>query len=180
MRLVRSWPRQTPAGRNYVVDDAPRLVNDNYDYRGLVELDDDVIQLDWDTAISREDLETFAALARLAPIRVLVAPVLVYPDSRRGLFRPVWNLRRYEGDTLRYVTEWEPTCHLFGFGMVYLPRDLLVGFADTFAEQLTDGSIRFDDTGFAAWHHRVVDPETAIAWQVRPVHLHYRISDVPL
>src|SRR5581483_6549757 len=104
MKLIRSWPDPLPAGRNYVVDDAPRMLNSNYSYAGLVDVGDDLIQLDWDTAVSREDLTAFAALAREHPDRVLVAPVPVYADSRRGLDRTVWNLRRYTaGETyLRY------------------------------------------------------------------------------
>lgn len=171
-----------PAGRNHVVDDAPRMLNENMSYAGLSGLDDDVIQLDWDTAVSREDLVLFAELARQAPDRVLVAPVPVYPDSRRGLSDTIWNLRRYTegGRTLRYLRTGEPACHLFGFGMVYLPGKLVRRFMDRFAEQLAAGTVRFDDTGFAAWHHREVEPDTRIAWRVRPVHLHYRISEVPL
>jgi hypothetical protein len=183
MKLIRSWPNHAlPAGRNYVVDDARRVLTDGCDYRTLVEVDDDLIQLDWDTAVSREDLLTFAALAREHPERVLVAPVPVYPDSRRGLPGTVWNLRRYAFDhfQLRYVYTGEPTCHLFGFGMVYLPRKLIHGFAETFRTDLDEGRIRFDDTGFAGWHCRQVQRETPIAWQVRPVHLHYRIGEVPL
>lgn len=175
MKLVRSWPVRPPAGRPHVIDDAARLVNDNYDYSGLAEFDDDVIQLDWDTAVSREDVAGFAALARQHPDRVLVAPVPVYPDSRRGLPATVWNCRRYDGpDRLRYVTEQDPTCHLFGFGMVYLPAALVRAFVDRFPGRV------LDDTGFAGWYHREVEAETRIAWQVRPVHLHYRISEVPL
>jgi hypothetical protein len=182
MKLIRSWPDPLPAGRNYVIDDAPRMLNSNYSYAGLVGVGDDLIQLDWDTAVSREDLTVFAALAREHPDRVLVAPVPVYGDSRRGLNRTVWNLRRYtSGEThLRYVDTGEPTCHLFGFGMVYLPRELVAGFVQHHADDLAAGRVRFDDSSFAGWHHRHVQTETRIAWQVRPIHLHYKIGEVPL
>lgn len=177
MKLVRSWPLHVPAARNHVVDDAPRLINDRYSYRGLVELDDDVVQLDWDTAMAREDLERFVELARQRPAEVLVAPVPVYPDSRRGLQRTIWNLRCYAGDTLREIREGEPTCDLFGFGLVYLPKDMIRGFADRWRAELDAGTVRFDDTGFAGWHHRTFGP-ARVAWDVRPVHLHYRVADV--
>ena len=36
---------------------------------------------------------------------------------------------------------------------------------------------RFDDTGFAGWHHRRFGG-SRVAWDVRPVHLHYRVADV--
>lgn len=175
MRVVRSFPADVPPGRSYVVDDAEKFFNADYDYRGLAAIGDDVIQLDWDTAVSREDLITFAELAREHPGGVLVAPVPVYQESRRGLPGTVWNLRRYteRERSIRYVDASEPNCHLFGFGMVYLPRKLLEAF-----EREWPG--KFDDTGFAGWHYRHVEREVPIAWQVRPVHLHYRISEVPL
>lgn len=183
MKLIRSWPLHVPTARNHVVDDAPRLINDRYSYRGLVELDDDVIQLDWDTAVSREDLASFAAAARRRPANVLVAPVRIYPDGRKGLARPIWNLRNYEHNTrgeeigLREVGDGEATCDLFGFGMVYLPRAVLAEFEQRWRAQLDTGDVRFDDTGLAGWHYRERGP-TRIAWDVRPIHLHYRIADV--
>lgn len=177
MKLIRSFPMQVPSGRNHVVDDAERLVNSAYSYAGLADLDVDVVHLDWDQALHREDLVRFADLARERPAHVLVAPVRVYPDSRRGLSRTVWNLRTYDGEQLRETREGEPTCDLFGFGMVYLPAALLRGFSARFADELAAGTVRWDDTGFAGWHHREHGPAT-VAWDVRPVHLHYRISEV--
>lgn len=177
MKLIRSFPASVPPGRSYVVDDAQKFFNADYDYRGLASIGDDVIQLDWDTAVSREDLIRFADQARKHPDRVLVAPVLVYPDSRKGLTQPVWNLRRYADDseqaTRHVITYRDETCHLFGFGMVYLPHKLLEAFEREWLG-------KFDDTGFAGWHYRNVEREVPIAWQIQPVHLHYRISEVPL
>lgn len=181
MRLVRSFPAEVPQGRNYIVDDAERHLNRDYQYRGLVAFDDDLIHLDWDMAVSREDLEAFARAARaLRSTLVLVAPQRVdVGDGRRHLREPVWNMRRYEGGRLRHVTETDEWCDLYGFGMVYLPGKLLREFEDTFREQLDDGSVRFDDTGFAGWASKEYG-QALIAWSVRPVHLHYAISEVPL
>lgn len=147
---------------------------DDYDYRRLLDVGDDIIHIDWDTAISREDLITFAEMAKADRDRVLVAPVPVYPDSRAGLPAMVWNLKRYlPGEqSTRYVEVGE-AAHLFGFGMLYLPVALVHAFVD----QLVDGG-RFGDMAFASWHYRHVAAEVAVAWQVRPVHLHYRIGDV--
>jgi len=172
VRLIRSWPRHPPAGRNYVIDDAERFYNDDYDYAGLVDLDDDIIHIDWDTALSREDLATFAAHCKAEPNRVRVAPVPVYPDSRRGLPQTIWNLKRYEGNGMRQVHTGEPSCHLFGFGMVYLPHALIRGYLEAFPEE------RLGDIAFAGWHHRNIEPEVPITWDISPVHLHYRISSV--
>lgn len=181
MKLIRSWPLRPPDGRNYVVDDAPRLLNEGYSYRGLVAYGDDIVHLDWDQAISRSDLIRFAKRARQHPERVLVAPTHVEPDSRRGLGGAVWNCMRYEdnGATTRHVRRGEPTCHLFGFGMVYLPGKLLAAFEERFRDELDAGTVRFNDIAFSGWHYREVGGAD-IAWDVTCVHLHYRISEVPL
>jgi hypothetical protein len=174
VKLIRSFPADPPANRNYVVDDADRIYNANYDYSPLADIHDDIIQLDWDTAVSRGDLVRFAEAARREPGRVLVAPVPIYPDDYPGLPPPyVWNCRSYVGEgpgrALRYVDEWEPECDLFGFGMVYLPRAMIYGFLET--------GWGFDDTSFASWYQLEHGP-SPIAWDVRPIHLHYRISEV--
>lgn len=172
MRLIRSWPLHPPQGRNHVIDDAERLVNDNYDYSGLTQWDEDIIHIDWDTAVGREDLQAFAVACEREPSRVRVAPVKVYPDSRKGLTEVIWNLKRYDGDSMRYLRDGEPFCHLFGFGMVYLPQVHLRAFVADFPGQT------LNDIAFSGWHHRQVEAETPVEWGVRPVHLHYRISAV--
>ena len=181
MKLVRCWPDPAPVGRTgYVVDDCPRLYNTNYSYRGLVALDDDVISLDWDTAVGRDDLVTFAKRCRANPDQVLVVPQVMDVGWRRGWTDSRWNCMVYEGNGKRHVRPGEPTCHLFGFGMVYLPRDVLAAFEARWAPKLDAGTVRFDDMGFAGWHHREVSRDTPIAWEVNAVHLHYRVSEVPL
>lgn len=172
MRLIRSFPADIPPGRSYVIDDAQRFVNADYDYRGLAAVGDDLIHLDWDTAVSRGDLTTFAALAHKAPDSVLVAPVRMEPGSRAGLAEPVWNCRRYlPGEIgMRYVTSADQACDLFGFGMLYLPHALLAEFEQAWAGH-------FGDIEFAGWHHRTYG-EAALTWDIHPVHLHYRISEV--
>jgi hypothetical protein len=173
MLLVRSWPAHPPPGRCRVEDDAVRLVNDNYEYRGLVDFGDDILQLDWDVAVSKEDLVSFAARARCAPSRPLAAPYLIYPDTRPGLVGPTWSCRRYIDDTessMRYISRNEPTTHLFGFGMVYLPRDLIAAFVEAWP---VETGRTMDDNMFSAWHHANVEPETRLDWNVHPVHLNY-------
>ena len=177
MKLVRSFPAEPPASRNYVVDDAVRLVNAGYDYRGLLEVGDDVIHLDWDTALSREDLVAFADAARSDPDRVLVAPVPIYPDSRRGLPATIWNTRRYTSAArvaMEHNQHGDRFCHLFGFGMLYLPYALIKAFC----EDEPDGPM--GDMHFALWHYSNVRHEVPLWWDGHPIHLHYRISEVPL
>lgn len=179
MRLIRSFPAELPAGRNYVVDDAPRLLNRDQDYRGLIDLGDDVLHLDWDVAVHREDLVRFAALARSQPGRVLVAPYLIYPSPLRHLPAPVWSCKRYlPGEqSMRVCTPQDESAHLFGFGMVYLPGRLLKAFGEVLGSAAYP---KFDDMGFSAWHYNEVEREAPLTWAVHPVHLHCRASEVLL
>jgi hypothetical protein len=172
--LIRAFPARPRTDRAHVVDSAPRIAVDDYDYRGLLGAGDDVLLLDWDIAVSREDLQAFAALARRAPDRVLAAPYPIYPDTRPGLRAVTWPMRRYDGGRLRYVATGEPACHLFGFGMTYLPAALIAAFC------AAHPAANFDDTAFAGWHYRHVRQEVPIAWDIRPVHLNYRIETVRL
>ncbi|MFG2699537.1 hypothetical protein [Streptomyces sp. NPDC048386] len=176
MRLLRSWPAQVPAGRAYVHDDIERLVIDNYDYRVLGDFDDDVLLLEWDIAVGKEDLAAFAARARLAAERVLVAPYRLYHyASDRDRATPLWAHRRYEGDPqtgqLIHVREGDPTCHLWGLGMTYLPRDVIRQFLDAWPGTLSDGAL-------SGWHYQHIAREVPITWDIRPVHLHYLIPPI--
>lgn len=181
MRLVRSFPTTIPAGRSYVVDDAERLMNEDYSYRGLVALADDVIHLDWDTAVGRDTLIGFAKRCREAPERVRVAPQRFEAGHRRGFNTPRWNCLTYSNDdqVLNYVATGAPEAHLFGFGMVYLPRAILQEFEDAHREQLDSGEIRFGDTSFAGWHYRRYGG-APIDWDATTVHIHYSMRGLPL
>lgn len=178
MRLIRSFPDPIPAGRNYVVDDAPRLMNRDYDYRGLVGIGDDVIHIDWDQAISRDDLITFARRARQHPDRVLVGPTHL---RLRGQEPAQWNCLSYQagGNALRHVSRGEATCDLFGFGLVYLPANLLWAFEEQYRAELDAGVLRLNDMSFAGWHYRTVGPAD-LCWDINVVHLHYSMREVAL
>jgi hypothetical protein len=172
MRILRSWPATVPAGRAHVVDNIERLVMDGYDYRVLGDVNDDVLLLEWDIAVGLEDLERFAAAATEDPGRVLVAPYRLYSYASGRPHLGRWAHRRYEGDPatghLRHVDENDTACHLFGLGMTYLPRDITQAFLAAW-----DG--RVCDVSLSGWHYRNITPEVPIAWDVRPVHLHYDI-----
>ena len=179
MKLIRSFPREIPTGNpggcNHVIDDAERMVNWNYDYSGLLAYQDDIVQIDWDTAVSREDLVIFAERAKLTPESVLVAPMPIYPDNRPGLTKPHWNCCRrinpVTPDLLREVDRNDSECDLFGFGMIYLPLKMIQGFALT--------TRFFSDRGFAEWHNNQ-HGSAKLIWDIHPIHLHYQISQVSL
>src|SRR5215475_15475527 len=100
------------------------------DLHVVADVGDDVVHLDWDTAVSLEDLHEFADWARVTPGRPLVAPMLEYPGGmhgtvKRALASPTWNVRRYVGASMRVCMVGERVCQLFGFGMVYLPAALV-------------------------------------------------------
>lgn len=174
MKFVRSWPESVPVGRCYVTDTLERFVMKDYCYRGLGDYDDDVLLIEWDMAVHREELESFIDQARSNPGEVLVAPYKIYTPTARAenLRKPLWVCRRYTDETTtqaRHVDEGEPTCHLWGLGLTYLPRAVIRSFLDSWPGHFSDASI-------SGWHYRNIAEETRIAWDVRPVHLHYLID----
>lgn len=169
MIVVRAWPEHPPAGRAHVVDGWPRVRVDDFDYRGLAELPDDVISMDWDTACSPGDLHWFADHASEHPDEVLVGPCQIYRSAARPrLDAPRWNVGVVgPSGMFRPFTDGEsPWAHHFGFGLVYLPRVLLARFvADCPGVPMTDGA-------FCDWHYRVLGLHARVDWLVHPVHLH--------
>lgn len=171
VRLVRSWPASPPP-HPHVVDSAERNVNDDYDYKGLAGFTGNLIHLDWDIAVHREDLESFAGECRAEPGLVRVAPYRIYADSKKAGHRhdrgkTVWSVRMIDGQP---CTPADDFCHLFGFGMVYLPEGLIEAAGEAFPDRV------LDDITFAQWLHFNHQKEVPVCWQVRPVHLHYRIE----
>lgn len=169
---MRSWPSRPPAGRARVEDSIERLVIDGYDYRPLGDVGDDVLLLEWDIAVGRDELARFAARAAADPGRVIVAPYPIY-RSTIGLHdipQPVWPFRRYlDGEqATRFVAPGDSHCHLFALGMAYLPQSVVRGFLD-------DWPGHFSDVSFSGWHYRNVEREVPIAWDCPAVHLNYTV-----
>jgi hypothetical protein len=175
VRLIRSWPQQIPPHRSYVQDDLERLVMTDHDYRVLAGLDDDLVLLEWDIAVGQEELRAFIARVRADPTAVLVAPYRLYEAHSGRPSKPAWAHRRFvRGDMFtEFISPGDEFCHLFGFGMVYLPRDLVRRYlADNADEQ-------FNDVRFSSWHYRHSDrPNVPIMWDARPVHVHYDIAAI--
>lgn len=179
MKIVRSWPRVIPEGRNYVVDQIPRLIIENHDYKPLAAIDDDLLLIEWDIAVGQEDLRHFAAHAAEDPDRVLVAPYRIYADAY-NLPADIWAHRRWDGTGAGTISPTgavpvatgDPVCNLFGLGMVYLPRVIHQEFADLAK------SSHFGDTQISMWHYQFVAEDVPICWDVRPVHLHYHSHEL--
>lgn len=169
VRLLRSWPATIPAGRSYVVDGIERLLMDDYDYRCLADVDDDLVLIEWDIAIGAGELAMFMARAAAEPGRVRVAPYLLYQKSSRPRA-----LYAHRDERSRWVRYGDPFCYRFGFGLVYLPRPLVEGFmSDPRNKKLTD-------TTFSHWHlGNARCPEVPIEWDCHAVHLHYELPEVP-
>lgn len=189
MRLLRSWPAAIPEGRSHVIDAIPRLYMSNLDYRPPFEAmtPTNVLLLEWDIACGKHELLAFAERAAATPDRILVAPYRIYKGRKyHGLKDDMWAQRIWDGtcdppgsgfprfEGWRPVRTGEPTCNLFGFGMIYLPWELIEGF-------LATSTALFGDTQFNMWHYQRVDREVPIAWECPAVHLNYEVdpTDAP-
>lgn len=145
----------------------------DYDYRCLGDLDDDVLLIEWDLAIEREALDRFIEQIEAEPDRVHTAPYRIYSPTERAvtLPKPFWVGRVYEAgeQTMRQVDEDDPVCHTFGLGLTYMPCKIIREFLDHWPGH-------FSDLSFSGWHYRRYGP-VPIAWDVRPIHLHYLIEE---
>lgn len=189
MRLVRSWPARIPEGRSYVVDDIEKLVmghdpddpensDHDFDYKCLNRIDDDIVLIEWDIAVGGEQLARFMDRAKAEPDRVRVAPYLLYRGGAKPNKQqvPFYVHRVREPGHKRWVAGPEDKfCHLFGFGLVYLPRYLV----REFTAAMKPGDL-FTDTTFSRWHMvRAPHRDVPIDWDCHAVHLHYNLPQVP-
>jgi hypothetical protein len=178
VKLVRSWPAVIPQNRSYVVDDIPKLVMSNYSYDCLADLDDDVVLVEWDIAVGREELEAFIVRAGHAPGVPLAAPFRLYHHAGgTAMQEPVWTAWVYRDGRTQAVAPGTPTAHLTSFGLIYLPRYLINGYLAARAQAVDGDQWRFSDISFFGWHHRCVARDVDLDWNARPVHLHYELSD---
>ncbi|MDF1603393.1 hypothetical protein [Nocardioides sp. YIM 152315] len=172
MKIVRTWPREVPANRGHVVDGLPRYVMGDYDYRAFFEdVADDVLIVEWDMAVGAEHLADMRDLIASEPDAVHAAPYRIYLVKRD--LGPHWVMRRLNAEdpedvrNAPWVTEQDAHCHLFGFGVTYIPREVWRAYAAAEPHEMAN------DTRFSKWHHDNVRAEVPIPWHIRPVHLHY-------
>lgn len=184
MRLVRSWPTHIPEGRGYVVDGIERFMmggdgDKPFCYRRLIDYDDDIVLIEWDIAVGAEQLSTFMSRAAADPDRVRVAPYLLYRGGKKpGAAQFPFYVHRIREPGMRtWVKGPDDTyCHLFGFGLIYLPRQMI---ADYVAQMGSAGA--FGDSQFSKWHFRTAgtNRDVPIDWDCHAVHLHYTTPEVP-
>jgi hypothetical protein len=130
----------------------------------LQQLDSDTVIVEWDIAVDAIDIIRFSAACLLEPDRVLVAPYRLFPIST-NLPETVWAHRKATGHP-PWITEGEPECDLFSFGLVYLPLAVVQ------KHLATDPGVT-GDSRFSQWHHAAKLGPVPVHWDVRPVHLHY-------
>ena len=187
MRWLRSWPLEFDEGqlqsRAHVIDSLPRLYTRDYDYTPLGEIDDDVIIIEWDIAVSSDQAEFFEKLVLIDMGRPLVAAHRLYHVEQD---RMVWAHRKMTDEVggERWISELEPQCDRFAFGLIYLPRYLVRQFLAAPAPArgaplVTPGGYtdtRFTDQTFSMWYrHRCESGgPVRVEWSVQPVHLHGR------
>lgn len=187
MRWLRSFPARMPHGRAHVVDDLERLIIHDYDYTPLAAIGEDVCIVEWDMAVSPDDLARFEWIANGNRLDICVAPYLLYHVGPEPVLAHRVLVEDGEGGYgERWLHEGERSCDYFGFGLIYLPWYLISEFLDSPAPArgwplYAPGGYhdtRFTDQTFSCWiaHNRPEDVmtgrRTRVMWSVRPVHLH--------
>jgi hypothetical protein len=158
-----------------------------YSYLPLFEqMTTDTIVIEWDLALSREDRARFEGHCQAAPDLVHVAPYPHYEYKPDG-----WDhgwVHRNDDLLTGSITEGEPDCKFFGFGLVYFPLRIVQAFLDDIAlppgelaarrgEQLAGllAEKSVTDVAFSAWHWAALARRVPVHWDVRPVHLNYEV-----
>ena len=128
------------------------------DFRGLRDITDDIVLIEWDVAVDKRNLVRFAALAEGRDWPV-VAPHY-----------------KVEGDTIHWVHFWkgqpvqpgDPECDQFAPGLVYLPGGLLrdCPLSDKWSPVMNEGVISRYLRSRPDWR------PVPIAWDITTVHLH--------
>lgn len=150
----------------------------DFDYRHLVDLNDDIVLLEWDMAICYDRLEEFMRRCAAEPDQMRAAPYLLYESSAHPSFvSPHW--AQFVVDTnsrrLRPVARGEPICNRTGFGLTYLPGAMIAQFAAVLKRHPRH---KFTDMTFSYWHDRQRHfGPIPIEWDCEVVHLHYRSGD---
>jgi hypothetical protein len=164
----------------HIVDSCERVLIPSIDYRPLLNVDDDVIHLDWDVAVGLIELRHFAKKCIANPEIVRVAPTMMYKSRfwySEGYATRPWttNWMVYVQDSVgkRVVYDGEPFANYFGFGMVYLPQWTIKEFAETL-----NSNEHFRDGNFCEWYFKRTNGQPVpVEWDTNAVHTNYDISN---
>lgn len=180
MKLVRSWPIDPPEDHPQIFDDCELVYIDAVDYTPLLQLNDNVLHLDWDVAVGRNELRAFAAKCKAEPELVRVAPTMNYVTrhfrSRKNFPTTTqWMVWKQTGGGRESINPGDPACDYFAFGMVYLPLWALKQYKTDCPRE------RFYDQSFSKWHFKYhggygTSPGVPVEWDTHAVHLNYSIA----
>ena len=175
--FVQTWPERIPEARSYPFCWQARQVPiSHHDARPVFDLlaasaAPGVLMIEWDIAFDGDDLRTLCRRAIAEPDVGFVAPYKLWPG-------PTWGHRIIDPpgpdeldfeqaqQRIRWVKPGDPACNLPCFGAIYIPRHIAEAWEPNPADP------RLTDSNFAWWAQQK-DLWWSIAWDVRPVHLHY-------
>lgn len=190
MKWIRSFPRNIPANRNYVVDGLDRFYMENYDYRGLSSYGDNLLLVEWDIVLAPHIIHDIKQwVSEEGDIdKVQVLPYPQYPTPENGLTRTVYAHRKIvepvknvPPDTVS-IHFFDPVADYFGFGCIYLPKTILEAFeqADPKTRGLPANDERFTDQTFSFWlrhnQHEFFN-QALVHWSEEPIHLNYLLQE---
>lgn len=158
-----------------------------YNYKPLLEsMTADMVVIEWDLAVSKEDRARFGRHCQDAPQVIHVAPYPHY-GYKPGGWDHGW-VHRNDGLLSGSITEGEPDCQFFGFGLIYFPLRIVRAFLDDMARPPGELAARYGepvaallgeesvtDVAFSAWHWAAQRQRVPVHWDVRPVHLNYEV-----
>lgn len=155
--VVRTFPPEIPPNRDYVVDQKRRFYVQDYNLRGIEQIDADyLVILEWDIAISDEDLAFFQGEAAYSPDEIHVVPYRL--KGANGYHWSPW-----VGDgrkDLRWINTGRGRCDGFGFGCTWIPVRALRDYVRSTSDPL-------NDTNFSIWWKR----GAVVHWSCVAVHL---------
>lgn len=158
-----------------------------YNYLPLLrKMTGDTIVIEWDLALSREHRAAFEEHCKAESGIIHVAPYPHYHYKPDG-----WDhgwVHRNDDLLNGSVSEGEPDCRFFGFGLTYFPLPVVRAFLGDLAlpagelsaargEQVASllAEKTVNDIAFSAWHWAALGRRVPIHWDVRPVHLNYEV-----
>jgi len=186
--VVRSWPPEEWMFENhpYVVDNARRVVinskrnGDSYfvDYRPLYEVGQNMIHMDWDMAIGRNELRDFADRCRENPEKLRSAACRTYPTRQYQLGLDKTKQTEWHAwhslDPKVEVKPGDPTCKWCSIALCYIPWSVWKPFVESYGDRKDCWA---SARGLANWYRDNVEDSIDLDWDTNVVHVNYSIKD---